>query len=364
MRSARRMRGYRLTTRRPPRVVPFFLSTLAHASLIALLASNVRWLPGGPAGFSDGRMRDFGTIVELGGNGPGDGPQGQGPGDPTEDAPAGDEIAVTVASNNQLAPTQATSDTPPAAVVLPTADTAPVNGVGVSQASGTTVSGPRGPVKSQGGGYPGSKGTGGNGGGSGGHGGGGGTGTPGAAFMGARDEGMKVIFVIDASGSMLSHDAMQVAKAALMSSLQALDERQQFLIIFYDDKPQVIRLRSDETKPTMSVASDHNKTLARQQISGIQPGAGTDHLPPLMMALQLNPDVIFFLTDALEPPLWPKDLDKIKKLNGGRVRIHSIEFGQGPELGSDADLGNFLKKLANQNGGTYRYHDVTRFKSR
>jgi Ca-activated chloride channel family protein len=80
------------------------------------------------------------------------------------------------------------------------------------------------------------------------------------------------------------------------------------------------------------------------------------------MALRMNPEVIFFLTDALEPPLWPKDLERIRTMNGGRVRIHSIEFGQGPELGVDANIGNFLRKLANQNGGSYRYHDVTRFK--
>jgi Ca-activated chloride channel family protein len=154
---------------------------------------------------------------------------------------------------------------------------------------------------------------------------------------------------------------MQVAKMSLMTSLQALDEQQQFLIIFYDDKPKVVHLRNDETQPVMAFASDINKTLARQMISGIQPGAGTDHLPPLEMALRMKPDVIFFLTDALEPPLWPKDLEAIRKLNGGRVRIHSIEFGQGPEL--EVDSGNFLRKLAQQNGGTYRYHDVTRFKT-
>lgn len=87
---------------------------------------------------------------------------------------------------------------------------------------------------------------------------------PGASFMGTRDDGMKVVFVIDASVSMTSHNAMQVAKRALLSSLQALDERQQFLIILYDDQPHVIKLQ-DEPKPTMAYATDLNKTLARQK---------------------------------------------------------------------------------------------------
>jgi beta-lactamase regulating signal transducer with metallopeptidase domain len=188
-------------------------------------------------------------------------------------------------------------------------------------------------------------------------------GISGTSFMGVRDEGMKVAFVIDASGSMASHNAMHVAKGALMSSLQAFDERQQFTIIFYDDKPHLIKLQ-DEAMPTMAKATHLNKTLARQKISGIQPGFGTDHLPPLEMAMRTNPDVIFFLTDALEPPLWPKDLERIRTLNDGRVRIHSIEFGQGPEPGVGANPGNFLRKLADQNGGSYHYHDVTRFTSK
>ena len=325
-------------------MLPYILSLLAHATLIALFVSTLRSQPA-PAGFSDEPTREIGIVIEQAG----DRPDAQVAGEPN-DVAADDVPTETVQRPDHLTPTQATADTPPADVTLPKSDSPSQIGIGVNQPTGTSISDPREAVRSQGANRPPATGT-------------RGQGVPGTAFMGARDEGMKVIFVVDASGSMTSHNAMQVAKGALMSSLQALDERQQFLIIFYDDKPQVIHLQDHELKPTLSVASDVNKTLARQRIAGVQPGSGTDHLPPLMMALQMNPDVIFFLTDALEPPLWPKDLEKIKKLNGGRVRIHTIEFGQGPELSSDSDLGNFLRKLAHQNKGTYRYHDVTRFKA-
>ncbi|MBS0205406.1 MAG: VWA domain-containing protein [Planctomycetes bacterium] len=322
-------------------VLPYVLSLVAHACLLILFASTLRSCQQSPVGFSDEPMREVGIFVER----EGDREDAQVAGE-VNDAPPSESTAESIA--DQLTPTQATSDTPPADVVLPTADTASTIGAGaVNLPAGAQVLDPREPVKSNGGARPARGMTG---------------GVPGTSFMGTRDDGMKVVFVIDASGSMTSHNAMQVAKGALLSSLQALDERQQFLIIFYDDKPHVIKLQ-DESKPTLAYATDLNKTLARQKISGIQPGSGTDHLPPLEMALRMSPDVIFFLTDALEPPLWPKDLDKIKSLNGGRVRIHSIEFGQGPELAAGSDLGNFLRKLARANGGTYRYHDVTRFKA-
>jgi hypothetical protein len=321
--------------------LPFVMSMAAHACLLLVFATTMRSCQQAPVGSSDEPTREVGIFVER----EGDRVDTQVAGDPN-DAASSDTPVESATTNDQFAPTQATSDTPPADVVLPQAVTVPQIGPGIAPVTGAAVMDPREPVKSQGGNRPAASGTRG--------------GTPGTHFMGARDEGMKVVFVIDASGSMTSHNAMQVAKGALLSSLQALDERQQFLIIFYDDKPHVVKLH-DESKPTLAIASDLNKTLARQKISGIQPGSGTDHLPPLEMALRLNPDVIFFLTDALEPPLWPRDLEKIKTLNGGKVRIHSIEFGQGPELAPST--GNFLQKLARQNGGSYRYHDVTRFKS-
>jgi uncharacterized protein with von Willebrand factor type A (vWA) domain len=181
----------------------------------------------------------------------------------------------------------------------------------------------------------------------------------GAGFFGASDEGMKVVFVIDASGSMTSYNAMQVAKAQLLASLQSLDERQQFLIIFYDDTPRFLKLRED-AKPTLVSATEINKTLARQQIAGVQPGAGTDHYPAVEMALKQQPDIIFLLTDAAEPAMHAAELEKVKRINNGRTRIHSIELGVGPELA--AFPSNFLHRLAQQNGGTHRYHDVTKFK--
>ena len=179
--------------------------------------------------------------------------------------------------------------------------------------------------------------------------------------MGTQDQGSKVIFVIDASGSMVSKNSMQVAKAALVSSLQALDAHQQFLVIFYDDKPTVLHLR-DAHKPQLYAATEIHKTLAKQKIAGIQPGTGTQHVPALEMALKLRPDVIFFLTDAQEPPIYEGELVALKNLNNRTTRIHSIEFGVGPEVSDAASPKNFLRRLSRQNGGTYRYYDVTKFK--
>ncbi|OYW13423.1 MAG: hypothetical protein B7Z55_16885 [Planctomycetales bacterium 12-60-4] len=180
---------------------------------------------------------------------------------------------------------------------------------------------------------------------------------PGAAFMGARDNGTRIVFAIDCSASMSNYGAMRSAKAALVSSLQTLTDSQQFQIVFYNQRPNLLSIRGSTD---LAFATEVNKALARQYISGIDPSEGTDHMPALRMALRLTPEVLFFLTDADEPQLSPAELNEIQRMNQGRTRIHTIEFGTDGEL----NLDNFLKKLARQNGGTYRYYDVKRIAPR
>jgi hypothetical protein len=74
----------------------------------------------------------------------------------------------------------------------------------------------------------------------------------------------------------------------------------------------------------------------------------------LLMALQMRPDVIFFLTDADEPKLTSADLRRIRERNRG-VSINAIEFGSGPSQGRYT----FLRQLADENHGKHAYVDVT-----
>ncbi|MBR9801380.1 hypothetical protein GYB59_06645, partial [bacterium] len=83
--------------------------------------------------------------------------------------------------------------------------------------------------------------------------------------------------------------------------------------------------------------------------------AGTSHFPALLKALSYSPEVILFLTVAAEPELSARQLAEIERKNNGRAAIHCIEFGLGPSINVD----NFLNRLARQNGGTYRYRDMT-----
>jgi hypothetical protein len=74
----------------------------------------------------------------------------------------------------------------------------------------------------------------------------------------------------------------------------------------------------------------------------------------LRVALQLKPEVIFFLTDA--DLMSNKDVNEILA-EAGTTRIQAIEFGRGTSLGQRTPL----DRLATTTGGSYLYIDVSRF---
>ncbi|MCX7394120.1 MAG: VWA domain-containing protein [Planctomycetales bacterium] len=316
-------------------VIPSFLSAVVHGAFLIFFATALRSCDQAPVGFSDEILRTVGIRIKDAK----DRPQSEG------EVSLNASPSEFASAEKQAVPLSLLPETPPAEVLLPTADIQTAIGPGVNRPKDDAIPQLRELIKSNGTTRPKFSGTAG--------------GPRGVSFMGTRDEGMKIIYAIDASGSMQTSNSIQVAKNAMLSSLYSLDEHQQFLVIFYDDQPHVLKI-NDEPKPTLTHATEINKTFARQKIAGIQPGSGTDHFLALELALKLHPDVIFFLTDAGDE-MQANQMQKIQKLNSGRVRIHTIEFGNGPEL-VEYTL-NFLRVLARRNGGTYRYHDVTTFRT-
>ena len=172
--------------------------------------------------------------------------------------------------------------------------------------------------------------------------------------FGVSGTGYKFVYVFDRSGSMDGHGGtpLATAKSELIHSLHELDRVHQFQIIFYNEHPRIFTLSGNAGR--LAFGTDQNKRLAERFVGGITADGATQHEEALVLALQLNPDVIFFLTDADEPSMSAKQLDRIARRNNGTT-INAIEFGYGPQADSD----NFLVKLARQNGGQHAYVDVS-----
>jgi von Willebrand factor type A domain len=183
--------------------------------------------------------------------------------------------------------------------------------------------------------------------------GGGGKGTgPGTEFFGLRERGGSFAYVIDCSGSMTLRGSLDVAKRELLASLARLSPDARFAVVFYNIDAKVFT--DPAGNPGMMAATPANKARVRTLLSGVQANGGTDHMLALRAAFNLQPEVIFFLTDAQS--MTRQDVAELLG-QAGKIRIQAVEFGEVTDLGGSAPL----KSLARSTGGTYRYIDVRSF---
>jgi len=164
--------------------------------------------------------------------------------------------------------------------------------------------------------------------------------------FGVVGRGSRFVYVFDRSLSMKGAP-LAAAKRELLTSLKQLERANQFQIIFYNEKPRLLQ------SPQLLFADENGLSQAESFVNSMTAAGGTDHWQALQLALRMRPDVIFLLTDADEPPLSPKQLDEIRR-NNAATSVNVIEFKSGPDAGKRG----FLRQLAEQNRGQYRYIDT------
>ncbi len=166
-------------------------------------------------------------------------------------------------------------------------------------------------------------------------------------FMNVEGVGKSFVYVIDNSSSMQGH-RLKVARSQLKSSLRLLQPSQRFAVIFYNEYRQRLQLRR-QPKLDMYFATASNLDLAAHEVDRISCGSGTLHLPAVLEALSLKPDVLYLLTDG-EPELYAADLAKIRRVTDGTT-IHAIKFSDGNFSSVDT---SWMERLARESGGNFR----------
>ncbi len=179
------------------------------------------------------------------------------------------------------------------------------------------------------------------------------------SVFGVTGTGSKFVYIFDRSASMTDLDGlpMRAAKSHLVASLVTLDDVHQFQIIFYNDRLTFFNPRAP-LPPGLLFASEGVKRQAVSFVRDIAADGGTNHIDALNRGIALQPDVIFFLTDADDPQLSSADLSEIRRRNKGTI-INTVEFGAGAEPKTERTLAN----LARENGGQYVYVDVLNLKA-
>ncbi|MGI9013755.1 MAG: vWA domain-containing protein [Phycisphaerales bacterium] len=169
----------------------------------------------------------------------------------------------------------------------------------------------------------------------------------GVTFFDAEGHGTRFVFIIDVSGSMGERGKLLTAMRELARSLDSLPDFAYFHVLLFESSVHQPPWQSGWTR---AKASDVNKMIT--WLDQVRPGGGTQPLSAFAQAFALDvpPDVIFFLTDGQIPADTPT---RVRGMNqrGRAVVINTIAFGD-PQ-GQDR-----LREIAENSGGAYRFVPV------
>ncbi len=166
-----------------------------------------------------------------------------------------------------------------------------------------------------------------------------------SSFMGNGSNATRIIYILDHEGSMLEN--FTFLKSHLRKSIDGLVPSQSFAVIVFRKNYKILG-------PNRLVhATLRNKQEVFQRFRTVAPAGATEYrfsyfARPFKAAFRLHPQIIYFLTKGA---FDPKLLGYINSLNQNHaVRIYTYAF----TVQDPASQKN-LKKIAQQNGGQYKY---------
>jgi hypothetical protein len=159
------------------------------------------------------------------------------------------------------------------------------------------------------------------------------------------DDARRVIFVCDASGSMIGK--MTSLKAELAKAVEGLDAHQEFNLIFFQDQT-ALTLARDHLTP----ANREGKTEALRFLDDVTTSSTSDPVRALRKAFEQRPDLVYLVTDGDFPDnrLVRSEIWRLNRELGARV--DTIAFVN--ERDTDTEFLPALKAIARENRGCFR----------
>ncbi|MCA9008498.1 MAG: VWA domain-containing protein [Planctomycetaceae bacterium] len=165
----------------------------------------------------------------------------------------------------------------------------------------------------------------------------------GSDFFGITATGDSFIYIIDSSGSM-GETRSSKAKRELERSIMSLEEGKRIFVIFFsDDFYSMFSPQTTET--TFLSATDNNKDRIVEWAKSFPSRGGTNPDGALQVAIDMNPDSIFFLTDG---DFDARVVANVRQRNLNRIPINTIGF-------QDQSGERNLKQIAADSGGKYLF---------
>jgi von Willebrand factor type A domain len=164
-------------------------------------------------------------------------------------------------------------------------------------------------------------------------------------FFQVPAQGQKILYVIDASASMGPTGALEVASREVLASVRRLPDSAHFQVLVYNRTASPLLPRW----PGWLMPTADKLAALEEAVKSLQAEGGTDHAGALREALCMDPDVLFFLTDAAGdiPAGVPPE---VSRRNQRHAVIHVIELNSGQPTGNDGAL----RALAAENRGVLR----------
>jgi hypothetical protein len=180
-------------------------------------------------------------------------------------------------------------------------------------------------------------------------GGGGGLG-PKSPFMGISGNGRRFVYLVDASGSMLT--VFPRVKQELMISVSHLQPIQAFnIIVFHEDESDLATM----SKGGLLMANPDNKIAAGKFTDDQRAMGGTDPTPAIKLAFAQKPDLIYVLTDGFDNvDSFQAIIDMFHNLNVNKAtKVNAIML----KSRDDPALEHVLQAITDDAGGTFKVID-------
>jgi hypothetical protein len=158
-------------------------------------------------------------------------------------------------------------------------------------------------------------------------------------FLGDGKPAKSTVYVIDISGSMQQGNRMSRMLDALIEAIDRQKSEQKIKVIAFHDVPF-----PDPVAKSLYAATGANKTKVKNWLRGPLDAGGTQPTDAMLMAIAMQPEVIYFLTDGEFDPYCVEAVRDANKKNSKPCVINCI--------GLVEDVQN-LRDIASQNKGTY-----------